>query len=205
MKKLILLTTCILLIGTYAKGQAFEKGKNYFSVGIGTGNFSQAFIRAAVEGSAENVKFIGTGPLFVKYERGVEEKIGFGINIAYMSNAVNYQETNTDSVPYNYDAKLKCTTFSVLARVNFHLGDHEKLDPYIGIGLGYRSVNWSYTDNDRNSNTNAADLGFDAFPSFPLGADLTFGLRYLFTQNIGLYSEVGMAKGVIQGGLQFKF
>lgn len=209
MKKIILAATCFLFLGTVVKGQVFEKGKNYLSVGIGAGNFSQTFLRSLVvdanNNNSTNVKFASTGPLFFKFENAVENKVGFGVNVAYMSNAISYTETNTDSSPYAYDAKLKCTTFSILARVNYHLGNSEKIDPYIGIGVGYRNVNWTYTDTDKNSNNNATNAGFDAFPKFPLGADLTFGLRYLFTTNIGLYTEVGMSKGVIQGGLQFKF
>jgi len=206
MKKIILTTTCLLMMGTFVKGQAFEGGKNYFSVGYGTGNFAQSFLKATVEGSgASDMKFVGTGPLFVKFEHAAESKIGYGLSFAYMSNAISYTETNTDSVPYTYSAKLKCTTFNILARVNYHLGDNEHLDPYIGLGVGYRAVKWSYTDTDPKNNSNADEIGFNALPKFPLGADLTFGLRYLFTPNIGIYTEVGLSKAVIQGGLQFKF
>lgn len=38
----------------------------------------------------------------------------------------------------------------------------------------------------------------------PLGFEATVGARYMFTPNIGLFSEVGLAKGIIQAGLNIK-
>jgi hypothetical protein len=35
--------------------------------------------------------------------------------------------------------------------------------------------------------------------------ELTIGARYFFTENIGLYAELGAAKTVVQGGLAVKF
>jgi hypothetical protein len=39
----------------------------------------------------------------------------------------------------------------------------------------------------------------------PLGFESTLGARYMFTPNIGLYSEVGIAKAAFQFGLNAKF
>jgi hypothetical protein len=39
----------------------------------------------------------------------------------------------------------------------------------------------------------------------PFGMELTFGFRYFFAPNFGLYAEVGAAKSVAQGGISVKF
>ena len=41
-------------------------------------------------------------------------------------------------------------------------------------------------------------------PGIPLGFEATIGLRVFLNKNIGLYSEVGISKSLIQGGLSFK-
>jgi len=39
----------------------------------------------------------------------------------------------------------------------------------------------------------------------PFGFEFTLGARYFFSNNIGVYAEVGAAKSVMQGGLVAKF
>jgi len=186
-----------------------RKGANNISIGIGTGNLVQEILRDAVSlGNNNSVKFTATGPLFFKYENMVDKRIGFGINLAYMKNNINYNETNTNNMgqDYQYNADLSCTTFSVIVRFNYHFMDHDKIDPYIGLGVGYRSVKWNYSDNDPLdiNNQNEANVALSTLPSSPFGGDLTFGVRFLPHPNIGIYMEAGIAKGVIQGGLTFQ-
>ena len=71
-------------------------------------------------------------------------------------------------------------------------------DPYWGIGAGYKTGKWTFDSND-------PDFGKTAFKTpIPFGFETTVGLRYYFTDMIGFYAELGIAKSVIQGGIAIK-
>jgi opacity protein-like surface antigen len=177
----------VLTFPLIIKAQAFKQGESLVSAGYGFGNFIQA-VFSLYESNDEFSRSIN-GPVFVKYEFRVSEKIGFGVNFSFASATVNYKDLFAESQSINW------STWSGLARVNRHFGSHEKFDPYIGLGLGYRSVNWKVSELGLDYDNNMMPLGFES----------TLGARYMFTPNIGLYSEVGIAKAAFQFGLNAKF
>lgn len=189
MKKLTLalVAGAIALMPTITKAQSFEQGASQISVGYGVVNVTQAFVADYGSLLGTNQKFSSLGPIFLKYEYGVSEKVGFGLNIAYVSASNSYDDTF-----FNETYSLDWWGASFNARVNRHFGSSDKFDPYIGFGMGYKIANWSYSDGTSS----------EAF--IPLGFEATFGARYMFTPNIGVFSEVGLAKGVLQGGLNIK-
>lgn len=207
MKKIhlkFLLATVILLNSTKSFSQSFEDDKNYVSVGYGGVTFIGTFAKVFEEESG--YEFSGLGPIYLKYERALSDKIGFGATLAYAGYKFNWTDTyddyntstgNYETKTYNYQQKF--STYSILARLNIHFGDGDKFDPYWGVGLGYRAGNWSYSDNDPDS-----DSDIEVKTVFPFGFESTLGARYYFTDNIGAYAEVGLAKSVFQAGLNFK-
>lgn len=203
MKKPIrLLYASVLIAGiTLAKpipvnAQAFTNNSTSLTAGYGLVTFL---------GSNEIVDYYyyetvksHTGPFYLKAERGVSEHIGIGLNFAYAKNEwkTEYDDYDNNGNPIVFTETDTRTTFSILARINFHLGYSKKFDPYLGIGLGYRQAHWS-TDTD---NPIAA---FDSFIESPVGMDIGIGVRYFIIPNIGAYAEVGLAKSLFQGGLVF--
>ncbi|MBI35454.1 MAG: hypothetical protein CMP67_08840 [Flavobacteriales bacterium] len=189
MKKLVLtlFVGALMLAPSTSNAQAFEQGKSQVSAGYGFGNFIQALFEtyAVYDGFDKSL----TGPLFVRYEYGVSEKIGFGVNFAYASVAADYNDIFGDPQSINW------SSWSALARVNRHFGESDKFDPYIGLGLGYRTASWKFTELGTGTTTSL----------FPLGMEATVGARYMFTPNIGLYSEIGIAKAIAQFGINAKF
>jgi opacity protein-like surface antigen len=188
-----------MLVFVGLSGQAFEQGRSYISLGYGFGNLTQAVIKAAV---AENdLKYSSFGPAFLKYEYGIAEKIGIGVNVAYLNAKVSasdsYIDDNNNTV--NFTETLKYSTTSILGRVNFHFGDNDNIDPYLGVGMGYRTAKYTYTSSDPE-----APQDEELKSLSPFGMEITFGTRFLFTDNIGAYVEVGMAKAVFQIGLSVK-
>lgn len=196
---------------TSAEIPAFEINKHYISVGIGAGNFAQAFFRTVVEGSNNtdnNLTFTSIGPLFLKYEYAITDKFGIGVNVATLTNKANYTYTeNSTGTDRTYNAELSCLAYSVLARANYHFVNKKIIDPYVGLGLGYRGYRFNYTDNnpDQETGKNTLNRAINNLPIFPLGMELTFGIRVMPTNVVGFYMETGLAKGVIQGGLVAKF
>ena len=75
------------------------------------------------------------------------------------------------------------------------------------MGVGYRKDSWKVESNDPDperdylSSPSTSILVF----SQKYAIDMTIGSRFMFTEKIGAYVEVGIAKAVIQGGLTAKF
>lgn len=189
-----------LLSGPETHAQAFREGDHTLSVGHGAvtflGNINRTF------DTYLDLGFKSLGPLYLKYEYGVTDRIGLGISFAYATNEWSYRYESTDGQGNTvyYNESTERDTYSVLARFNYHFGNSERFDPYFGFGLGYRDANWK-------SNTTGPDggSGVDLKSLMPFGFEFTLGARYFFTDNIGLYAEVGGAKSVLQGGLVAKF
>lgn len=182
------------------QSDAFSEGIIVVTAGYGFPNLGKSVLKA-YQGYG-GYKVSGVGPLSFKGEYGLSDKIGFGVSINYVSFAASWIENGTDSlgnstIPYTY--KFSRTSVSVLARLNIHFATSEKLDPYWGVGAGYRTGGYKFTSNDPSY------TGSVTFPTIPVGFETTIGVRYYFTDNIGGYVEMGMAKALIQAGLSFKF
>lgn len=216
---LSILLLSLTLVHHKTNAQAFEKEKNYISASYGLGTFFGAgygAIKTLIKKTGTNVSGLGLttlGPIGVKYEYGVTEHIGIGLGVNYQSNDIDYVNTYTASNasgPYTvtqyYD--INRTSVSVLARMNLHFGDHKKLDPYWGFGIGYRYVNWDpdYSFTTTDPNVKNIEPSIPDFPGMiPFGFETTFGVRYLFTPHVGAFAEAGIAKSFLQFGLTGKF
>ena len=192
------LSLAILMLGinsVYAQ-RAFEEGKLTFASGYGFGNVIQTMY---IESSKSDIGFksYNFGPLHFKAEYGITDGVGVGLSINYVRAGASFKNSNALSDPYNYHIMYQ--SLSALLRFNFHLGKNEKIDPYIGLGLGGRTGEWwenSYEDKQP----------FIAIATLhPLGFEAVFGLRYYIVPNVGLYTEIGMAKSLIQFGVVGNF
>jgi len=168
-----------------------------FSAGYGFPSFTRTLF-SFMEG--ENVSSTFIGPAYAKMEFALNEKVGFGLNFAYSHGEATYvtQDGEIDSALYN--SKVSYTSYSILARFNFHFGQEGSMfDPYAGFGLGYRNSNYAYTGNDPDA------LPADINGFLHMGMELTIGTRVYLTENIGIYGEVGLAKSPMQAGLVVTF
>lgn len=184
----------ILSLPSLVHAQAFPKGSNSISFGYGAGTFMGALSRNFDVN--EDVVHRNVGPIYLKFEHAMDDHIGLGLHVAYATNewTYNYQYDST-----SYKGRSHRSTYSILARFNYHIGSDEKLDPYVGFGLGYRDAKWTIEDDGPE------DSDVEIRSLFPFGMDMTFGLRYFFSPNIGLYAEVGASKSVVQGGITARF
>jgi opacity protein-like surface antigen len=177
---------------------AFKKGKIFVSGGYGFPNLGKAVITALIT-DGTNIKVTGVGPLHFKAEMALSDGVGFGLSVNYISFGVKWNSTDTASAMIPYDNQISRSSLSILARINFHFGTTDKLDPYFGVGAGYKQATYKYTTNDPNGN-NISAPGFS-----PFGFETTIGVRYFFMPGFGLYTEMGIAKSVIQVGLVGSF
>lgn len=180
------------------KASAFGQGKSIISVGYGFPNIGKAIFN--VYDIYTDFKVTGIGPMHLKYEYGVSDKIGMGLSVNLVTSKVSWMEPGYYNDSISYEHRIKSTAYSILARMNIHFATQAKIDPYWGFGLGYSGRKWTYSTDDPND-LNAVSLK----NLIPLGFESTIGCRFYFTDNIGAYLEAGFSKSIVQGGLVAKF
>ena len=206
MKNLTAVIVAFLLCGLFTKpavAQIFEQDKSYVSIGYGFGTLIGA-IAATITANINDERYTYsiTGPLYAKYEYGITEKFGIGVNLAFVQFKFNYKYQEYDpstGLNVTYTETDTYSSFSGLIRANWHFRPREKIDPYFGFGLGYRTSNWKHVSNDPTDQYEDFE-----FP-IPFGFEATFGLRIKLTKNFHVYTEAGMAKSAIQFGFTQKF
>jgi opacity protein-like surface antigen len=202
-----LMLACAFISSTFnrANAQAFEADKSYISVGYGYELFSIKRIFEYYEDEAD-FDITGYGPVLLKYEYGLSDKVGVGLALGYGGANVSWTGEKTESVNgevvnRTYKYEYKQSKLTTVARLNWHLGDHDKIDPYIGLGLGFKTNRFKLSSDDKNFDDSEIKFG----GLFPMSMSASFGCRFYFTDNIGAFIELGMGHGFAQGGLQMKF
>lgn len=178
--------------------QSFGNGKIALSLGYGaaSGGFLKVLLKTYEDEAGYN--FTSFGPIHFRGELGISDNVGLVCSINHNSWKASWTHLDSSiSSPVYYD-EVKRSVISVLARLNFHFGVSERVDPYFGVGAGYRAVDFSYTSTDPTY-----DWSFSN--PFHLGFETTVGVRYYLTDGIGLYGEIGLAQALLQGGLVVSF
>jgi hypothetical protein len=192
-----------------SEGRSFEQGNVIISAGLGVGNFRNTifnFIKKTSGADVQGLDISTTLPYFIKAEYAVTDNFGLGINLAHINSRTGdftFQATNpATGQPETATASIRLPNTSIMGRANLHFVNDEKLDVYIGLGLGVRFGGYKIKTavEDRFDNT---------FPNIPLivpvGFEATLGARYFFIPNLGAYAELGGAKGILQFGICGKF
>lgn len=195
MKKYIIPTAVLFAFAltqkSSLKAQAFETGSNIISAGYGAPNLNKTLFKIYEDENDYALK--GYGPIHLKYEHAVSDRIGLGLSINHVASSISYKNL------YNYDYKLNFSSTKFNARVNVHFFSSETFDAFWGVGVGYGTSTSKWTTNDPD------DSNVSFSNPIPIGLESTLGARYFFSENIGLYAEIGFAKSIVQGGLSFKF
>jgi len=188
MKKTILITAVIVLMGMAGFTQSFEKNSQAINLGLGFGNTDYS-------GS----KYYGFFPsVSGSYEYGIV-RVPMGSKLTgvvsvggYLGwSASNYKE-NWDDYYYRYN------TFIFAVRGNYHFIFHDKFDPYAGIWFGGRIHGGQWKGNGNHPDD------WEPAKSAP-AAGVYLGARWFFTENFAVYSELGYLISVFNIGVTFKF
>jgi hypothetical protein len=86
----------------------------------------------------------------------------------------------------------KYIPFGVTANYHFHLDD-PKIDPFLGLGLGYRIISCDFSGSGGNLCNNSA--------IYFIGRA---GMRYFFQQNMAAYVDAGAGAATFNVGVTFK-
>lgn len=216
MKKQIVLTLAsfIFLFSTTTKAQdntAFEEGTIVATVGYGFPDLYRSSLRLSYN-TYSSAKVRGFGPLILKGDYGIIKfkwghTVGAGIVLGYNSTSVKFTDTYNDYVGYpnyyvsrTYNETHTFRTITVGARGTYHFFTKEKFDCYASVGLGFNINSTTRTTDNPNGYTAIATARSGLYETF------TVGIRYYFTKNFGVYSELGWDMSApIQGGVALKF
>jgi outer membrane protein W len=205
MKKTII---CMLLAASAVQGvkaqdqeRAVMKGQNSINVYYGV-NLLRGFYKSVASSSGADVKITGMGPIGLVFEHMVTDAIGLGAELGYGSTNVSWRDVSEDifsGTAQTYDYTVKFSTIRAQVRANFHFAKSSNFDAYFLISAGYRGQNFSYTTTDPTWQ------GTSIKNPLMFGLKPGLGLRYFFTDNIGLNMEIALGSPVMCGGLSLRF
>lgn len=209
----LVLSSFIFLFNTSVKAQdntAFEKGTVVATVGYGFPDLYRTSLRVYYNGNSSTT-VRGFGPLILKGDYGIVKfkwghSVGAGIVLGYSSTKVDYTYTDyrwnngNGWGNYTYSQTDYYRTITVGARGTYHFFTKEKFDCYASIGLGFNINTYTQTTNDPSGYNTLARGRSGLYEAF------TVGIRYYFTKNFGVYSELGWDMSTpIQAGVALKF
>ncbi len=204
----------VLLFASFTQhgsAQVFSKGTVCFSAGYGLVTMINVD-HSLVEDKYTNVKSIDYGPVYAKAEVGLSKHIGLGVNFAYGVHTWQYNEKLRELLTPQqsgvFQSRERRETYSILARLNIHsvLLATQRVDPYAGIGVGYRYVSFTKTSNapeDYHPDYGTYYGGGLINPDVRVGFEFTMGVKYLITPYIAAYAEGFITKSLLQGGIVF--
>jgi len=180
--------------------KCFGQGVVAFTVGYGYPSWGQVYfnLEAVSYGldTYDNYTPKGMGPLHFKGEIGLSKFIGMGISVNYETYGGKWTKLYYNGI---YAENFTVTSLSVMPRFSVHFATTTQIDPYFGVGAGYKSTTYKFHSDFPNPDLSWYQEGY-----FPVSIETTVGLRYYFSDAVGIYMEMGLAKSLIQGGLAVK-
>ncbi len=143
----------------------------------------------------------------LSYEQCLPKKagpgfIGLGAYLGFQSATYRYNDVYYNSSKYYYQHNW--SNVFIAARAAYHLDalNSKNAELYFGAVLGVRIQSYSYETNNLDPDNRYYALNNRGVHP---GGSLFIGGRYYFTNNIGLFAEIGYGISYLTGGLSFKF
>lgn len=125
-----------------------------------------------------------------KVEYMVSDKIGIGMEGTYALATVDYRGSNLQT----YRAGM--SKYRILAKMSFHFATTEHIDPYITWGIGYK--------NTKVYSNEPGDVREVSVNLIPISFRTGIGMRYFFTDVIGVNVEAGIGGPIVQAGISVR-
>lgn len=199
MRKIYLSLFVVVAFCVNGYSQAVEQGNSIVDLTYGWPNlWTNVFKTAVTDATSTNIKTGTIGPVAIKYEYMVADKIGVGLVVNYANSSVQYDE-QVGSNNYNY--KLSVPRIRVMGKFGFHYGNSDMFDGYTNICVGYGGYSFKYTTNDPDYTDDAFTMSIA-----PVAFRVATGGRVFFTDNLGAMLEFGVGGGgLVEFGLTAKF
>ena len=205
MKKLILSVVALITFNVQQlNAQVVHEGSILVDGYYGFPNlYTEVFKGAhANSGSESNVNIGSAGPLGLRAEYLISDKVGFGLDLGYNSTSISYDTKGYDasSNPVIYTYKYSTKKIGALVSFNYHFIEDDNFDAYFVLGMGYGTRTFDISSNDPSMVTpNWKSI-------LPVASKIGVGMRYFFTENIGANLALGLGQGgIINVGLSAKF
>lgn len=159
----------VLFICPRMSSAQFENGKVYLGPHIG-------------------LSAIGSSPTFgANFEVPVTQPGKAGPGIIGVSGRLDYWS-------WSYSSFDKFTWITIAVYGNYHFAlDDKTWDPFVGLGLGYENVSWSYSGIGGGTNLYPSSIFFS----------MEAGARYFFSPNFALRALLGFGITYIVVGVDF--
>ena len=198
MKKILFFAFVFLNVSLFA--QPTEKGNIMIDPYYGGPNFGGILARAFP--LVNDKKVTSMGPFGLRAEYMVKDNIGLGIDFIY--NAFTMSGTidslfEDNSLYQTFPYKVSVGRTRVHVRMNYHFSREERVDAYVGVGLGL-SVRKVGVETEMVSRQDYTGIG----GLFPLNMRLAVGIRYYFIRNLGIQAEMGLGGPLVSAGLSLR-
>lgn len=152
--------------------------------GIGYSYYGSVTAMPALSLSVERGSIEGVGP-------GI---IGIGALVGYKGYTYKYSYGNYKASWNNYMVAVRGT-------YHYNILEVPKLDTYAGLSLGVRVQTWKDTYWDSNPGYSGSFNSSSAY----ITSGIFAGARYMFTNNLGAFGELGYDMSYLKLGLTAKF
>ena len=201
MKKLILplLALTMMLAPTKTNAQALEQGNVIIDAYYGFPNLYSTVFKTLYESSNSTGLTLGSqGPLGIRAEYLITDKVGFGIDLGMNSSSISYSEADINNNIYDY--KFTTRKIGAIFTFNYHFVENDILDAYFVVGGGYGNRTFKFTSTDPNYIEESVES------IIPISYKIGLGMRYFFTENIGANLALGLGQGgLVNAGISAKF
>jgi len=211
MKKTLLTFVAFSMLGltSQVEAQVVEQGKVIVDGYYGFPNLYSSIFKTAYanSGTEVNLKIGSMGPVGIRGEYLISNKIGFGLDLGMNSTTLTYSEptqvynSTTDTyTTMNYDYTFKTQKIGAIVTFNYHFIENDNFDAYFVFGAGYGNRTFDFKSTDPSYSSQSIK------GLIPVASKIGFGMRYFFTENIGANLAVGAGQGgLVNIGLSAKF
>ncbi|MFL5753899.1 MAG: hypothetical protein ACJ76F_10870 [Bacteroidia bacterium] len=192
-------------VASQSGGKCFDESTRVINLGagLGSGNYYSAYRNHGyIYKSSPAFSFSYEQPLAKNVGPGL---LGLGVYLGYQtaSSTYNYYWDKNGYKDYYY-YRNRWNNFMVAARAAYHpdVLNFGKGEVYFGAMAGLRFQSYHYETNNPDPNSDIYRLSSrSVFPTLSVFA----GGRWYFTDNLGLFAELGYGISYLTGGLSFKF
>ncbi len=184
MKKLLTIAAVALFSFPVLKAQEsmFNLGDNVINLGIGFGStlYSGSYYTRSVP------------PISISYEHAIKDQV-FEKGVIGIGGWLGYTSYKYDYLGWGY----KYSNFIIGALGAFHYPLVDKLDTYVGIGLGYNFATGTEFGNYPGGWDYNSTSGGVVFAGM-------IGARYYFTETFAVFAQVGYGVSYLTFGVSIK-
>lgn len=202
MKKTLLFFAVTFLLQFGVNAQAVRQGNVMIDAYYGFPDLYRTTFKSAYNQSGNtNLKVGGIGPIGGRVEYLLSDKFGLGLDVAFTNTFVTYnRDTVNANGPITYEDKAGTKKIGGMVTFNYHFVENDKLDAYAMVGAGYKQRTYYAESTD-------PDFSGESFTGLiPVSFRIGAGMRYFFTDNIGMNLALGFGQGgLINGGITAKF